>query len=278
MIIIHQHTKISEVIKAEPTSIDAIAAIAEPFRKLKNPLLRRLLASRVTIAAAAAIGGVGVDDFIKALTPLGFQFSDDDSVLTGPAKPAPVGRPDWLTVATEQNQDIFDVRGLIESGKDPLRAILERYKARADGELLGVINSFVPYPLIDLLEKNGAESYVEEKGGGLHCTWFLKRHGCVNTCVNPARNIVMHDRQSFSKLMDVYAETLRRCIDVRHLHMPMPMQTILNELAILPPSHTLYVRHKRIPFHLLEELAGREHVIHILEVSEGDVRLLIIGS
>ena len=277
MIVIHPHTKISEVIKADPASIDAIAALAKPLRKLKNPLLRRILASRVTIAEAAAIGGVGVDDFMQALKPLSFKFSDDDAVLTSPATPEHLAKPDWLTVATENDKDIFDVRELIEGGNDPLKAIMQRYQALPQGGLLCIVNSFIPYPLITLLEKKGVKSYVETLGDKLHYTWFLKDSGQLDTGANTTSNVVMHDEQSFSKLMGLHTEAQLRRIDVRDMHMPVPMQTILGELAILPQENALYVQHKRIPFHLVEELAGQQYAVHIHEVGEGDVRLLIVG-
>ncbi|MDX5436888.1 MAG: DUF1858 domain-containing protein, partial [Pontibacter sp.] len=51
------NTKISAILKANPDAIEAIAAINRHFEKLRNPLLRKILASRVTIADAARIGG-----------------------------------------------------------------------------------------------------------------------------------------------------------------------------------------------------------------------------
>lgn len=74
---IDQHTKISDLIKYDSASIDAIASIAKAFHKLKNPILRKLLASRVNIAEAAKIGKCSVLDFQRVLIPLGFQWKTD---------------------------------------------------------------------------------------------------------------------------------------------------------------------------------------------------------
>ncbi len=272
---INPHTKISAVIKANPASIDAIAALAKPLRKLKNPILRRIMAPRVTIAEAAAIGGVSVDDFMQALAPLGFQFSNDGSVLTGPAAPKLEGKPDWL--AADGNQDVFDVRELIATGNDPLKAIMQRYQALLPGKLLCVVNSFIPYPLISLLEKKGAKSYVETIDEHLHRTWFSKANEPSYQTSSDTTNVIMHDEHSFATLMGLYREAQLRRIDVRHLHMPMPMQTILDELAALPQDKALFVQHKRIPFHLLAELSGQQYAIHIQEAGEDDIRLLFVG-
>ena len=75
---ITKKTKISELIKHDIRSIDAIASIAKPFKKLKNPLLRKLMASRVNIAEAAKIGGATVAEFVQVLAPLGFEFDEAD--------------------------------------------------------------------------------------------------------------------------------------------------------------------------------------------------------
>jgi hypothetical protein len=57
--------------------------------------------------------------------------------------------------------------------------------------------------------------------------------------------------------------------------MPQPMQTILAELKTLPGNHALYVHHKRVPVYLLEELADKDYEVHIRNIEEGNVKLLI---
>jgi hypothetical protein len=59
------------------------------------------------------------------------------------------------------------------------------------------------------------------------------------------------------------------------LEMPGPMQAILAELEGLPDGHALYVDHKKVPLYLLEELADKNYEIHIHNVREGDVKMLI---
>ena len=70
---IDQYTKISQLINANPAVIEAIASINRHFEKLRNPILRKILASRVTIADAAKIGGTTVQQFYEKLGPLGFH-------------------------------------------------------------------------------------------------------------------------------------------------------------------------------------------------------------
>ncbi|HEU5289946.1 MAG TPA: DUF2249 domain-containing protein, partial [Cyclobacteriaceae bacterium] len=64
-------------------------------------------------------------------------------------------------------------------------------------------------------------------------------------------------------------------IDVRHLEMPMPMMTILENLEVLPEEKALYVQHKRIPVFLLSELIERGFDYRIKEIGPGEVYLLV---
>ena len=274
--IVTSHTRVSELIKANSACIDAIAALAKPLRKLKNPLLRRVMAPRVTIAQAAAMGGCSVADFRKALEPLGFTFADDDTGSTG-SRADGQQRPEWLGLIREDRMEYFDVRALIESGDDPLKAILHRYQALRQGHALCIINSFIPYPLIHLLEKKGSQSFIETADDGVYYTWFLS-NGEKGKNAAAKGQVTMHDADSFSRMMDVYGEAILRRIDVRHLPMPLPMETILEALPALVAEDILYIQHKRVPLHLLEALEGEPYTIHIHEAGEGDVRMMIIRN
>src|SRR5690606_32219675 len=101
-----ESSTIAELIKHNKDSIQAIASLAKPLEKLKNPLLRKLMASRVTVSEAAKMGGCTVEDFASVLTPLGFvfktqsvaQYDSDEEVL-----------PQWLTDLESKDIENFDV-------------------------------------------------------------------------------------------------------------------------------------------------------------------------
>lgn len=277
MTVINKHTRVAEVVRANPESIATIAALAKPLRKLQNPLLRRVMAPRVTLAEAAAMGGCSMADIQAALEPLGFRFEDDSQAGTG-REPDSGQRPDWLVAAEKASIDFFDVRGIIESGDDPLKAIMQRFRILPADNLLCIINSFVPYPLINLLEKKGAASFVETVADNVHHTWFFKL-GALAAAEETATadRVTMHDGPSFGRVLAAYPEARLVRLDVRHLPMPKPMETILETLPTLARNQALYVQHKRVPLHLLEELADQAYAVHIHEAGEGDVRLLVVS-
>ena len=64
---ISSNTKISDVFRENKDAIDIIASINDHFKKFKNPVLRKVLASRVTIKEAANIGNISPNEILRKL-------------------------------------------------------------------------------------------------------------------------------------------------------------------------------------------------------------------
>ncbi|SMG16299.1 Uncharacterized conserved protein [Sphingobacterium psychroaquaticum] len=288
MLKINQQTRISTIIKENKASIAAIAAIAVPFQKLKNPILRHLIAPRVTVADAASIGGCTIEDFRLALEPLGFVFEKVcagenmvGSLVEGvysDVVPKQRGEkePEWFSSLRDSTVDRFDVRQHIARGDDPLKSILQRYRALPNEHALCIINTFIPYPLLLVLERQGASNYVQSKAVDLHYTWFFKAaipdmlgHSSTNS------QICMLGRESFELLLAEYLSEQILVVDVRALPMPEPMERLLEHLLILKEGQVLHVYHKRMPLHLLEELEHSGFAVRICEYNTDDIRLII---
>src|SRR5690606_8808339 len=78
---INEHTKISVLIKANSSTVDTLAVFNPNFKKLKNVILRKLLAPRVTIAEACTIGKCKVSDFMDQMKKIGFEVEESFSKL-----------------------------------------------------------------------------------------------------------------------------------------------------------------------------------------------------
>jgi hypothetical protein len=70
--IINADTKIAKILKQNPAALEAIISITPKFEKLRNPLLRKLMAGRTSIGMASKISGCKLDEFFKKLAPLVF--------------------------------------------------------------------------------------------------------------------------------------------------------------------------------------------------------------
>lgn len=262
---INANTKIAQLIKAHPDALEAIVGIDAKFQKLRNPLLRKVLAGRTSIAMASKMAGCKVDDFFLKLKPLGFEI--DAEV---PDEEEKRKLPAFITSLAKGQVIDFDVREILASGKDPLNPILEKVKAVQTGHALKIINTFEPVPLIKMLEKKGFDTYVDVMGPDRVETYFYKKSDKADMGAGPSAN-ASHGWEEMLQRFDDKMVT----IDVRELEMPQPMLTILSELDKLPVGKALYVYHKRIPVFLLPELAERKFDYRIHEVKDGEVHLLI---
>ncbi|QOR75535.1 MAG: DUF2249 domain-containing protein [Thermoflavifilum sp.] len=273
--VVHAKTRIASIIREKPQAIEVIASLAPPLEKLKNPLLRKMFASRVTVADAAAMGGCTIEAFRDALEKMGFQWMEQEMQPETQTS----DQPDWLTHADASQIETMDVRQSLQQGKDPLQDILKAYENIQPGAILCIINSFEPVPLIQLLGKKGARSYTLEKASDLFYTYFQKPTTDEAFRVNEddeAPAVIYCNQQKWEALLQQYPESKRRFLDVRALEMPQPMQTILAALPELAPGQALLVQHKRVPVYLLEELHDAHYRTYIYKTSETEVWLLIV--
>ena len=263
--IVDKNTKISEILKVKPEAIDAIASINRHFKKLKNPFLRKMLAPRVNVAAAAQVGNSTVNQMLKVLEEVGFEVSyEEENKLNN----------DINTEIDMERTNIvdLDVRPILDSGVDPFNVIMDGLKTLKDDETLRIINTFEPIPLLNIIKKKGYEYESERPEEGVVHTYLKKNAGeIVVEEVAPTVN----DRElTYDDLERKYEGKLTE-IDVRDLEMPMPMVTILEAIETLEEGHALYVHHKRLPQYLLPELKEREFDYKAQEVDEDNMKLII---
>ena len=264
--IINANTKISKILKQNPDALEAIISINPKFEKLRNPLLRKLMAARTSLGMASKIGGFSVDKFFKKLEPLGFEPDTETAQESNIEKPK---LPAFFNSIKPGQIIDFDVRSLIEEGKDPLTSIVAKVKSIPKGGVLKIINSFEPTPLIVLLKKQGFESFVDTVEDQLVETYFYKA-GDKSVKFDEKEN----NSEGWESLIKNF-EGKMQTVDVRNLEMPQPMMTILESIEKLPEGNALFVYHKRIPVFLLPELKERKFDYRIKEEAPNEVRLLI---
>lgn len=270
--LINEQTKIAVLLKNHPDALEAIVSLSADFKKLRNPVLRKLMAGRTSIAMAAKIGGCTPEDFFRVLQPLGFSV-DRNKVFHNELEPKNKPIPEYLKLLKPEQIVEFDVRSMLAEGNDPLKSIQQKVKALEPGQALQIINTFEPVPLIKLLEKQGFQTYVNYVEKDWIETYFYKTQSSGSAEVEADANTSGDWEQIISRYKNQLQE-----IDVRHLEMPMPMMTILGELEKLPKEKALYVHHKRIPVFLLTELKERGFDYRIKEIQHNEVYLLIFSN
>jgi uncharacterized protein (DUF2249 family) len=265
---INTGTKIAALIRHHPDALEAIVALSPDFKKLRNPVLRRLMAGRTSIAMACRIGGCAPEHFFEKLRPLGFE-PEAERIAEEAISEGNAPLPPFLEDADEADIVTLDVRAMLAGGSDPLKLIQQTVKGLQKGQVLKIVNTFEPTPLIHLLGKQGFKSYVQKVSKDQIETYFFKAEGAVQ----PQPELPA-EQDDWMQQMSRFENRLQE-IDVRHLEMPLPMMTILEALDHLPPGTALYVLHKRIPVFLLTELKDRRFDYRINQSGEGTVYLLI---
>lgn len=267
--LINSQTKIAALLKHHPDALEAIVPLSADFKKLRNPVLRKLMAGRTSIAMASKIGGCTPEDFFKKLEPLGFE-ADTSPSLSAETTTEQKVIPAFIKELEADHIVSLDVRSMLASGNDPLKLIQQTVKALKQGQALKIINTFAPTPLIALLKNQGFESYVDAVSNDLFETYFYKTTADGSVEIEA----VPDDTNDWNQVLKRFENKLQE-IDVRQLEMPLPMMTILEALEKIPDDTALYVYHKRIPVFLLTELKDRQFDYRIKEVQNGEVHLLI---
>lgn len=289
--IINSQTRIATLLKQDTRALDAIISISPVFEKLRNPLLRKLMAGRTTIAMACKVAGCSVENFLDALQPLGFRKGEEEKI---PERSAD-SRPSILLQCDKNKISMLDVRPILEGGKDPLDQIMRTIHSLKEDDVLCIINSFEPTPLIALLGTKGYLSFTEKGPADSIYTWFYRENGNSNpvpkatagnlAAGHPAKGdqaagqlteslVSPHEADDWQILIDHFRDRTRT-IDVRELEMPGPMHAILEELESIPRDHALFVHHKRIPVFLLPELKQSGFDFRAKTLGEQEVDLLI---
>lgn len=267
--LITSKTRISKILDYNKEAIEVIASINKHFRKLNNPILRKALAPRVDIEAAAKIGGVPVCVMIDKLKEIGFTTAEDcacDAVSL-----------ELLSRKKKNNKNMrketvveLDVRPILEGGTDPFEAIMSKLKDMDEKHTLLIINKFEPIPLLNILKTKGYDYSTERPEEGVVHTYVEKLADDVE--IN--ERVAKVQELTFAQVEKKFARKMKE-VDVRQLEMPLPMVTILQEIEAVTEGNALFVHHKKLPQYLIPELEDRNYQWVSNEIDESNVKLII---
>lgn len=267
---INKQTKISTLIRENQEALEIIASTSKHFNKLKNPLLRKVFGTRLTIEDVARIGKCDIADIFKKLGEIGFEI---ESISTVKEKEDEVSQNTAILETINASKvTTLDVRPALANGEDPFKNIMDALNKLEAGYALEVINTFEPTPLINIVNSKGYLSMVETKEDVVF-TYFLKAFEAKEAQPNHP-SIYKISNEAFEEKTAGFKNEIHE-IDVRDLEMPLPMLTILKELEELKENTALYVHHKKVPQYLLPELADRKFKTWITEIDRENVKLLI---
>jgi len=153
-------TRVAELLDAYPELEDVLVEIAPPFKKLKNPVLRRTIARVTSLEKAASVADLPLRDLIMGLRRVVGQPVDDDSTQLGEdgSQENREGPADWVDAS--RVVWTIDADQLLDEGGQPVTEVQSKARELGNTDLGLIRSSFRPAPLIELLEKQGYRTAV----------------------------------------------------------------------------------------------------------------------
>ena len=145
--------------------INALVKLNSNFSKLRNPVLRNLMAKRVTIAEACKMAGCTLQDFMTDMQNIGVDIGTEDAA-------APVTVKESPAIKKSRSFVELDVRPILAENRDPLKTILATINNLRGDEGLKLVNTFEPVPLIHLLSERGFTHFVVKPDNSTVITYF----------------------------------------------------------------------------------------------------------
>jgi uncharacterized protein (DUF2249 family) len=255
---------VSRLLEEHPELVDVLAAYHPHFKQLRNRLLRRVMAPRVTVAQAAGMAGVPTEELLAVLR--GAVGEAPVPIASHLEAPRPEGRgecdrPRALADVPADRQVYVDVREDIRRDAEPFARIMAAVKALGGDQVLVLRVAFEPIPLYDVLARRGLSHWTERWAADDWSVWFYREVAppAGPTPVAPPAP----------------AAARRVVLDVRGLEPPQPMVRVLDEVDRLGPGAELEVRHDRRPMFLYPQLDDRGFVHDTDEPEPGVVRIVI---
>ena len=161
--------KISELLENFPEIEDKLIEIAPPFKKLKNPILRKTLGNVTTLRQASKVSEVSLAVLINELRAAAGQ----NEIVVEEEQKKNTSQPDWVTEYTIKIT--YDARIDLENGAHPVAKVSKEILTLNEDEIYLLITPFFPGPLVDIINEKGFEVYSDSKSADEVHTFIKKR-------------------------------------------------------------------------------------------------------
>ncbi len=161
---------VHELLKAYPQLEDVLIGIAPPFKKLKNPVLRRTITKVATLRHIASVGGVPLDELISKLRQ---AVGQEETTELFEEQEYLGEQPDWFS--PEKVVRSVNEAEIEDKDKMALSVLLKEATKINKGEIIELITSFLPAPGIDAMKNKGFSVWTIKESETLLKSYFLKK-------------------------------------------------------------------------------------------------------
>ncbi len=167
---IQPSTKVAQLLAAYPELEEVLIRMAPPFKKLKNPILRKSVAKVATLQQVAIVGRLDLSSMIDqlrqavGLEPIEASKSPSEEDYLGTA-------PDWFDsscVATSIDDRDDD------SDEMAITRIVKAMKDLPEHRVIELTTTFLPAPGIDVARKRGFRTWTVQEQDKLYKSYFTR--------------------------------------------------------------------------------------------------------
>ncbi|MEE9527814.1 MAG: DUF1858 domain-containing protein [Syntrophobacteria bacterium] len=162
-------TKVNDLLDTYPELEEILISIAPPFKKLKNPILRKSVARVATIKHISSVGNVPLNELINKLRMAVGQSVTDDSYED---ENYFLDKPDWFS--EDKISLSFNEEKLGDKDTMTLVTMLQEAKNVKEGEIIELTTRFLPAPGIDRMKSKGYSVWTVKEEDDLIKSYFLK--------------------------------------------------------------------------------------------------------
>ena len=166
---INPSTKVYDLLNTYPELEETLIGIAPPFKKLRNPLLRKSIGKIATLKNISSVGNIPLNELInKIKKAVGQSVSDEnyeDEEYFG-------AKPDWFSadkISVSINEEKSE-----NKDKMTIVAILKEARSVKKGGIIELITTFLPAPGIDTMKSKGYSVWTVKEEDNLIKSYFIK--------------------------------------------------------------------------------------------------------
>lgn len=163
-------TKVGALLDRYPELEDVLIGLAPPFKKLRNPLLRKGVARVASLKHAAAVGGMPVNDLVNKLRAAIGQEAISSEDTAGSLSYFSE-QPEWFDTARIVTS--IDERSS-DPNQMPIVAVLQKAARLQAGEILELVTTFLPAPGIEIMKGKGLRVWSVQQAPELIRTYVAK--------------------------------------------------------------------------------------------------------
>lgn len=176
-----ESSRLSDALALHPDVLDWVVALnPHDFERLRNPLMRKLMPRRITLARLAAMTGTPIGRLLEDLHRVaGIELAPRELASLraradepGPAPAASAPAPEWTDAPDPVVVDLLAADERLDA--DPMPPINRALNTHPAGTVVLVKHKWEPQPLYDVWARIGVEHHARRIGPDEWWIWLLK--------------------------------------------------------------------------------------------------------